>query len=154
MDILTQIYSCACYQVPFKLQHVDLLATVQWSHNYSSQSATLLSQHSASKLSASVTCCVPHCQRCAIWLNCAGQGDEGRLRELCMELMGNGQDSSSSHSEDTGWSPIVCGLDKRKLLQRDVLKEALDGEPAATRRVKAEMSDLLSSLQEHRTLPA
>ena len=71
-----------------------------------------------------------------------------------MELMGNGQEPSSSHSEDTGWSPTVCGLDKRKLLQRDVLKEALDGEPATTRRVKAEMSDLLSSLQEHRTLPA
>ena len=86
-------------------------------------------------------------------LTIAGQGDEGRLRELCMELLGNGQDLSSNENGDTGSCPTVCGLDKRKLLQRDVLKEVLDGAPASTRRIKAEMSDLLSSLQEHRTLP-
>ncbi len=44
---------------------------------------------------------------------CTGEGDGVRLRELCIELLGNGQHSSSDQAMDTGWSPTVCGLNKR-----------------------------------------
>ena len=77
----------------------------------------------------------------------AGEGDERRLRELCMELLGNGQQSSPVQAGDTGWSPTICGLDKRRLLQDEVLKR-LGNKHQSTRRISHEMFDLLSSLQE------
>lgn len=80
----------------------------------------------------------------------AGEGDEGRLRELCMELLGNGQHTSSAQAGDTGWKPTICGLDKRRLLQDEVLKR-LGNKHQSTRRISHEMSDLLSNLQEQTT---
>lgn len=85
-------------------------------------------------------------------LGCVGEGDGGRLRELCMDLLGYGQQSSSSQTGDTGWSPTVCGLDKKKLLQDEVLKR-LGDKHQSTRRIKAEMFELLNDLQ-HQTAVA
>ena len=79
-------------------------------------------------------------------MNCcgAGEGDEGRLRELCTELLGPGQ---SNQAGVPIWSPTVCGLDKRQLLQHEVLKR-LGDKHLSIRRVKAEFWDLLSTVQE------
>lgn len=86
-------------------------------------------------------------------LLCTGEGDEGRLRELCMELLGQGQHFLSDQSGDTGWSPTICGLDKKKLLQDEVLKR-LDDKHQSIRRFKSEMFELLSDLQERTELAA
>ena len=88
--------------------------------------------------------------RCQRMSCCTGEGDGVRLRELCIELLGNGQHSSSDQAMDTGWSPTVCGLDKRRLLQDEVLKR-LGDKHQSIRRIKAEMFDLLNSLQEPST---
>jgi len=70
-----------------------------------------------------------------------------QLAVKAAELLGNGQHSSSDQAMDTGWSPTVCGLDKRRLLQDEVLKR-LGDKHQSIRRIKAEMFDLLNSLQE------
>lgn len=74
----------------------------------------------------------------------AGEGDEGRLRELCTELLGPGQPDQAKISS---WFHTVCGLDKRQLLQHEVLKH-LGDKHLSIRRVKAEFWDLLSAVQE------
>lgn len=74
----------------------------------------------------------------------AGEGDGGRLRELCTELLGPGQ---PEQAEIPGWSSTVCGLDKRKLLQDEVLKR-LGDKHLSIRRVKAEFWEQLSAMQE------
>jgi len=71
---------------------------------------------------------------------CTGEGDGVRLRELCIELLGNGQHTASDQAMDTG-------LDKRGLLQDEVLKR-LGDKHQSIRRIKAEIFDLLNSLQE------
>ena len=77
----------------------------------------------------------------------AGEGDDGRLRELCMELLGQGQQAVSDEPGIHDWSPKICGLDKRKLLRDEVLKRLAD-KHLAIRRVKAEILDLLASVQD------
>lgn len=76
-----------------------------------------------------------------------GEGDEGRLREMCMELLGPGQQASAELAAASGWSPMVCGLNKNKLLQDEVLKR-LGDKHLSIRRIKAEFWDLLNAAQE------
>lgn len=64
-------------------------------------------------------------------------GEEGRLRELCSELLGP--------SYATGavglWSPTVLGMDKRALLRDKVLPAV--GRRRDMQRVALEFTDLL-----------
>ena len=64
-----------------------------------------------------------------------------------MDLLGPGQQPSDQAGHN-GWSSVVCGLDKRRLLQDEVLKRIGD-KHQSTRRLKAEISDLLSDVQHH-----
>ncbi|KAL0026450.1 hypothetical protein WJX79_010832 [Trebouxia sp. C0005] len=81
----------------------------------------------------------------------AGEGDAVRLRELCIELLGNGQHSSSAQAMDTGWSPTVCGLDKRRLLQDEVLKRLglLGVRPAA--KTSRQLQSVISAAADSKT---
>lgn len=66
-----------------------------------------------------------------------------------MELLGPGpgQQAPSDQAGNSVWSPTVCGLDKRKLLQSEVLKR-LGDKHLSIRRVKAEFWDLLNAAHE------
>ena len=60
-----------------------------------------------------------------------------------MELLGGG---SSNSGQAGSWSPDVLGLNKRQLLQNEVLKRFSD-KHQAVRRLKAEISDIMPSMQ-------
>lgn len=59
-------------------------------------------------------------------------------------MLGPGQ---SDQTGLPGWSATVCGLDRRKLLQDEVLKR-LGDKHLSIRRIKAEFWELLSAMQE------
>ena len=66
-------------------------------------------------------------------------GEEGRLRELCNELLGP---SYASGTTAVGaWAPTVLGLNKRELLRAKVLPAV--GRRRDMQRVALEFTDLL-----------
>lgn len=82
-----------------------------------------------------------------------GIGDEGRLRELCNELLGPtyaaATTSTTGTTTTTGgstWQPTVLGLDKRTLLQQRVLPVV--GKRRDMQRVALEFSELLEHVQQ------
>ncbi len=75
-------------------------------------------------------------------------GDEGRLRELCSELLGPtyATSTTTSTASSSTWQCTVLGLDKRTLLQRHVLPVV--GKRRDMQRVALEFSELLEHVQQ------
>lgn len=73
----------------------------------------------------------------------AGEGDDARLKELCMELLDKRPRSSEDTQTQSPYSTVL-GLDKQQLLQDEVLKRFSNTHQAVSR-LKAEISDLLSN---------
>jgi hypothetical protein len=76
---------------------------------------------------------------------CIGEGDEGRLREVCEELLGPVR--RAPHLDGNGGgceSPRVLGLDTRKLLSHDVLREI--SRNRSHQRLVNEFQELLSEI--------
>lgn len=74
---------------------------------------------------------------------CAGEGDEGRLRELCEELLGPVRRSMGESGENADGAPQrLLGLDTRKLLSHDVLREV--ARDRSHQRLVNEFQELLS----------
>lgn len=75
-----------------------------------------------------------------------GEGDEGRLRELCEELLGPMRRSSDQIGErsESAAHPRLLGLDIRKLLSHDVLREIARNR--SHQRLVNEFQELLSEV--------
>jgi protein HIRA/HIR1 len=94
-----------------------------------------------------------------VWLWAVGEADEVRLRELCQELLGPsyvGSSSETSHGEQeplttqrggsaAEWLPHVLGLDKRRLLREEVLRDM--GRNRSNQRLVSEFAQLLDVVE-------
>ncbi|KAK9830498.1 hypothetical protein WJX72_012086 [[Myrmecia] bisecta] len=78
----------------------------------------------------------------------AGEVDQVRLREICEDLLGPPRYSSRHRSQagraPGGWEPQVLGLDKRKLLREEVLRDM----GRANQRLASEFLDLLEAAEQ------
>lgn len=79
-------------------------------------------------------------------ISCAGEGDDVRLKELCLELLGRDRDSLDPLQQGRGQTASIFGLSKSQLLQNEVLRRSSD-KHQNIRRLKAEISDLMSGMQ-------